>query len=416
MRAEAEKKWWADFFAELISVPLAGRDNSSTQFLLAVLEIDARKKAEEESRTQREIIERNRGFLDSVLNGIKDAFLAVDRSGRLSYLNHNAEVLFGRSREAVLGKHFSIAYPECKNITLDGQRFQPLHEGNPVTFEFYYPAEPCRDWYEIRLYPFSEGTCVFLAVITERKKTQEDLEEHARRLDFANKEMETFSYSVSHDLNAPLRTMKAFADILLEDYSTVLDAEGQDLLTRIAGSANRMQRLIDDLLDLSRVSRRDVCFQETNLGAMAKKVLNELQASQPDRVVDVKVDETLKAIADPQLMYIALTNLLGNAWKYTGKTEFPAIEFGSFRENNERVLFIKDNGAGFDPKYADRLFSPFQRLHSEKQFPGSGVGLSIVARIISRHNGRIWAESEPERGAVFYFVLGIDTCTNDSCV
>ncbi len=403
------------FFAELISVPLDGKDNTATQFLVAVLEIDSRKRAEEELRIQRGIIERDREFLGSVLDGIEDVFLAVDKSGRLSYLNHNAEVMFGRNREAVLGKHFSIAFPECKNVKLDEQRFRSFQEGNPATFDVFYPEEPFSDWYEIRLYPFSEGTCVFITVITQRRKTQEELEEHARRLDFANKEMEAFSYSVSHDLNAPLRTMKSFADILLEDYSPVIDAQGRDLLARIAGSANRMQGLIDNLLDLSRVSRIDVHFQEINLGAIAKNVLNELHESQPDRAVDVKVDETLKVIADPQLMYITLTNLLGNAWKFTGKTENPAIEFGSFRENNERVLFVKDNGAGFDPKYSERLFTPFQRLHSEKQFSGSGVGLSIVGRIISRHKGRIWAESEQNRGATFYFVLGVDTCTNDSC-
>lgn len=396
------------FFVELISVPFADSGVVPSQFLVGMVDISGRKQAEEELHKQRDLSQRNSEFLDSILNGIKDGFIVLDNDWRISYFNHNAEVLLRKKKDAVMGLRVDFAFPESKSIQLDEQYVRSLNEGKSVSFEIYLDIEPYRNWYEVRLYPFTEGVCVFFTVITERKHIQEALEEHTRQLDFVNKELETFSYSVSHDLNAPLRVIKGFSDILLEDYSRAIDSEGKDFLVRIVQSVSKMQRLIDDVLSLSRVSRQKLEFKETDLSVVAGSILNDLRSTQPERTVELKIHANLKATVDPRLMHIALTNLLGNAWKYTGKTENPRIEFGSSRKNGETIFFIRDNGAGFDPKYADKLFLPFQRLHSESEFPGTGVGLATVARIISRHNGRIWAEGEKNKGATFYFVLGTD--------
>jgi PAS domain S-box-containing protein len=398
------------FSAELISVPLtAASTEPGARFLVAVIDVSARKQAQEELSEQRDRSRRDSEFLNSVLNGIRDGFLVLDAGGRISYMNHNAEVLLKRGKNDVLGKRLEIAFPESKSVRLEEGDRRSLHEGKVVIFEFNFPAEPYRNWYEVRLYPFAEGICVFFAVITERKRMQEALEEHARRLDFANRELETFSYSVSHDLRAPLTLITGFSRLLLEDYSGAIDATGRDYIARIVDAVDKMQRLIDAILSLSRVSRQKLELEEVDLGAIAAEALRDLHAAQPGRNVESIIADNLKAIGDSELLRVALTNLLGNAWKYTGKTDNPRIEFGSVQKKGKTVFFVKDNGAGFDQKYAEHLFKPFQRLHAESEFPGTGVGLATVARIISRHGGGLWAEAEKGKGATFYFTLGTDT-------
>ena len=221
----------------------------------------------------------------------------------------------------------------------------------------------------------------------------------------ANEEMQTFSYSISHDLRAPLSTIKGFSTILKEDYNDKLNETGRDYINRIVKSADQMSRLIEDMLNLARISRQEMTIQEVSLSELARVVIKELGEAQPQRQVDVTIHDNLTARCDERLMKIALTNLLGNSWKYFSKMPHPRIEFGNFHQNNETVFFVRDNGAGFPMSQVGELFKPFKRLHSEGEFPGTGIGLPIVYRVISRHGGKIWAEGEPGKGATFYFTL-----------
>jgi light-regulated signal transduction histidine kinase (bacteriophytochrome) len=221
----------------------------------------------------------------------------------------------------------------------------------------------------------------------------------------ANKELEAFSYSVSHDLRAPLRSIDGFSLALLEDYSEKLDDEGKNHLERVRVATQRMGALIDDLLNLSRVTRASIHLEKVDVSAVAAEVIEGLQKAQPERQVEIRVEQGLQATVDAHLLRIVLENLLGNAWKFTSKRALACIEFGKTSGNGRAAFFVRDDGAGFDPAYADRLFGAFQRLHSVSEFPGTGIGLATVQRIIHRHGGRIWAESSAGQGATFYFTL-----------
>jgi light-regulated signal transduction histidine kinase (bacteriophytochrome) len=225
-----------------------------------------------------------------------------------------------------------------------------------------------------------------------------------RELEMANRELEAFSYSVSHDLRAPLRAIHGFAEALIEDYGDRLDEVGMDYLNRVRRSAERMAQLIDGLLSLSRLSQRDLYVGMVDLSTLAREVIEELSQRQPDRSVEVKIADGLVAECDVDLVRIVLDNLLGNSWKFTVGKDQAVIEFGAIGQNGETVYFVRDNGVGFDMRYADKLFMPFQRLHGE-EFEGTGIGLATVARIIYRHGGRIWAEGVPGAGATFFFTL-----------
>ncbi|WP_077037714.1 ATP-binding protein [Pelomonas sp. KK5] len=215
-----------------------------------------------------------------------------------------------------------------------------------------------------------------------------------------------FSYTVSHDLRAPLRVVEGFARILKEDYGGKLDRVGNDHLDRVAGAAGRMNGMIDALLSLARLSAQPLADEPLDLSALAAQVIDELRRATPERGVEVQLQQPLPVRGDPMLLRMLLDNLLGNAWKYTGKCEHPRVSLGcALGEDGRRVFCVRDNGAGFDMRFADRLFGAFQRLHSASDFPGTGVGLASVQRIVRRHGGEIWAESEPGQGARFYFTL-----------
>ena len=222
----------------------------------------------------------------------------------------------------------------------------------------------------------------------------------------ANKELESFSYSVSHDLRAPLASMIGFCNILLEDYADKLDREGCDYLQRIKSAGSKMSRLINDILSLSKISFHDMHLENVNMSDIADEIVRELRESDPGRKIEILIDRDCHVHADAKMVGIALKNLIRNAWKYTGKVANPQIAFGSFKRESERIYFVRDNGAGFDQKKAYMLFIPFKRLHSEHDFPGTGIGLAIVERVIKRHGGKISAEGELGRGSTFYFTLG----------
>jgi light-regulated signal transduction histidine kinase (bacteriophytochrome) len=234
---------------------------------------------------------------------------------------------------------------------------------------------------------------------------EQRVEERTKELATTNKELEAFSYSVSHDLRTPLRSIDGFSQALLEDYSDKLDPAGKDHLQRVRRAAQRMSELIDDILKLSRVTRSAMRRENLDLSAMAHSIAEELRLAEPDRHVEFAIEGGLIASGDSQLLGVAMQNLLGNSWKYTSRHASSRIEFGKSELNGKHPFFVRDDGAGFDPRYADRLFGAFQRLHTTTEFPGTGIGLATVQRIIHRHGGEIWAEGAIEKGATFYFTL-----------
>jgi light-regulated signal transduction histidine kinase (bacteriophytochrome) len=231
------------------------------------------------------------------------------------------------------------------------------------------------------------------------------VDERTVELASANKELEAFAYTVSHDLRAPLRTMDGFSQALIEDYSQTLDDTANDYLQRIRRAAKRMASLIDELLDLSRVTRLEMDRVSVNLSLMAEEVVKDLRESDPERPVEILIEDGMRNTCDRRLLRAALQNLLSNAWKFTSSKDEPIIEFGSLDVDGETVYYVKDNGAGFKMEFAEKLFKPFQRLHRADEFEGSGIGLATVERAISRHGGRIWAEGETGKGATFYFTF-----------
>ncbi len=248
---------------------------------------------------------------------------------------------------------------------------------------------------------------ILLAIedITERRQVEMRAEQIHDELAAAHKELETFTYSASHDLRAPLRFIKSFSDILLAEHSKGLDEKGTKMLVTISNSAKKMDDLIMALLALSQAGRQPLRKVEFNIKELARSVFDELRAAMPERQVQFTVTDLPLAVADKTLIRQVLSNLIGNALKFTSPKNATEIEVGGRTEGNENIYYVKDNGAGFDMNYADRLFKPFQRIHTEKEFSGSGIGLSIVHRIIARHGGRVWAEGEPGKGATFYFTL-----------
>ena len=231
------------------------------------------------------------------------------------------------------------------------------------------------------------------------------MRDRSAELEIVNKELGAFIYSAAHDLRTPLRAISGFADIVVKRYGGQLDEKGNDYLLRICNGTERMSSVIDDLLQLSNVSRQEVRRKSVNLSAMALSIVSRLREDAPGRRADVIIQKNLLDQADPGLMELCLSNLIANAWKFTSKTVDARIEFGTIEQDGKPVYFVKDNGAGFEQEYVDRMFRPFHRLHAASEFAGTGIGLAIVERVILRHGGKIWAEGEVGKGATISFTL-----------
>jgi len=251
--------------------------------------------------------------------------------------------------------------------------------------------------------PFADA----LNQLLEQMQTRDtNLRRRTNELETANKDLESFASAVSHDLRAPLGSIAGFAQALDEDYRGRLDEIGQECVTWIRQSADQMSQLIEGLLQMARLSRIDVQRSEVDLSSMAERIASTLQRTHPDRTVDFRIAQGIVASGDEKLLAAVLENLINNAWKFTSKRANARIEIGMKQDDGPPAYFVRDNGAGFDPQYAAKMFRPFQRLHSEKEFNGTGIGLATVQKIVQRHGGRAWAEGEPEKGATVYFTTG----------
>ncbi len=394
-----------EFPVEISLSPLYSGD--VTLAIAAIRDVSERKRAEAKFR----------GLLESA----PDAVVVVDREGIIQLVNSQLEKMFGYDRAEVLGESVEMLVPK---------RFRKKHTRHRDGYYVEHPVRPMGmglSLYglrkngsefplEISLSPLeTEGGLLVSAAIrdvTQRRKIEEDiqqlnedLKQRAAQLEVANKELESFSYSVSHDLRAPLRSIDGFSHAILEDYGEQLPAEARRHLERVRAAAQRMATLIDDLLNLSRVTRSPVQPKFINLSAIAEEILRVLKDGQPERQAGFSVEPGLMVEGDPHLMRIALENLLGNAWKFTSKQDWTSIEFGQLDKARERTFFVRDNGAGFDMAYVNKLFGVFQRLHAVSEYPGTGIGLATVQRIIKIHGGRVWADGVEGKGATFYFTL-----------
>lgn len=357
----------------------------------------------------------------SLINNLHDGLFIVQES-IIAYVNPSMTVLTGRPEGALLGHDFNDlidAGDAAKRLDMKTRRGRGERVSNECKVRLKLPGG------EVRVMRLSESaitwnnapaTLMTLADITEHERAEDEVRrlnleleqrvaERTRELAAANRELETFSYTVSHDLRAPVRVIDGFCTLLAEEHGAALDRPVLAHLDRIHGAARRMNEMIEALLELAKVGRDTPCVSPVDLGGMAAEVIQQLRDAQPSRQVEVDVARNTVAMGDPRLLRSVLDNLLGNAWKFTGKTANARITFGRMVKDGVPVFYVRDNGAGFDATYARKLFGVFQRLHSSHEFEGTGVGLATVQRIIERHGGRIWAESSKGQGATFYFTL-----------
>jgi PAS domain S-box-containing protein len=373
-------------------------------------DITLRKKAEE---VLQESEEKYRTIVEHTTNVI----MVTQPDGIISYLSPACKDVLGHDPNELVGTNPMIFHPE--DATKVQQALSRALEGiKGSNFQYRIITNDGKtkwishSWTPIVKEGKLQSVVSVIEDVTQRKTAEENIKKlnenllrHSLELATANKELEAFSYSVSHDLRAPLRSIDGFGQAILEDYADKLDEQGKDYIKRVRTATQRMGQLIDDLLRLSRLSRAELHLEQIDVSSLARTTAEKLQAMDPSRKVKITIQDKISASGDKKLLEILFENLLGNAWKFTGNTKHPAIEFGEATKNDERVYYIQDNGAGFDMAYADKLFIPFQRLHSVDEFPGTGIGLAIVSRVVHRHGGRIWAESEVGKGATFYFTL-----------
>ena len=353
--------------------------------------------------------------LTTTLESLTDAFFTVDREWRFTYMNAQAERLLRRPRGELLGKKLTQEFGDL-SVSHFPQYFQrAMQENVTIQFEEYYA--PFDLWAQAKAYPSPQGLAIYIKDVTERTKAQSEilrlnaqLEERVRertsQLQLANKELEAFSYSIAHDLRAPLSSIDGFSRALEEAEGAHLAPQSQHYLQRVRAGVKQMAELTDGMLALSSLSQSELIRQEVDLAEMANIILAGLQEQFPARAAEIVVESPLPAFGDPRLLHQVLANLVGNAWKFTSRKELTCIEVGRRQDDAGAVYFVRDNGAGFDPAYASRLFQAFHRMHSTTEFEGNGIGLAIVQKIVVRHGGRVWAESAPDQGATFFFTLG----------
>jgi len=399
-------------------VPLRDIDGNILGVLGCYEDITEKKQIEEELQVHRHQLEvvvgertREVQLQAQIINQIHDSVVSTDLDGIITSWNRGAENLFGYSAKEAIGKPVSFVYPEEEHEYLQQQVIVPLKNKGEHETEVTMRRKDGSDFLAIlslSMLHDEQGVTVgmigYSLDITARKKAEAALLKQTDVLETTNQELGAFSYSVSHDLRAPLRAIDGFSQLLLDDYTDSLDDVGKDYLSRVRGAAQRMAELIDALLDLSRVSRRELQHEIVDISAVADSAIQKLKEHDTTRSVKVTIEPGLKAEGDGRLIEMVLDNLIGNAWKYTARLDEAEIEVGSRNDEKETVFYVRDNGAGFDMQYADKLFGAFQRLHGT-EFEGTGIGLATVLRIVKRHGGRVWGKGEPGKGATFYFTL-----------
>ncbi|HIH22218.1 TPA: PAS domain S-box protein [Candidatus Micrarchaeota archaeon] len=388
------KKKCGELYWEYASIsPIRNSEEVITHFLAVKENITERKRMEEEIKNVAKFPAEN-----------PYPVLRVSHDGTILYANPCSTFLLG-DWNCEVGQFLPDSL--CKVVS-DSFSTKSMKKGVEIKHRdqiFSFTIVPVTDTAYVNLYGVD---------VTERKRAEEELRKQRDHLEYltsqltvSNKELEAFCYSVSHDLRAPLRSINGFCKALMDDYPDKLDTQGKNYLQRVNAASQRMGQLIDDLLNLSRITRSEMHRKTVDLSALAKKIATELQEAQPERQAEFIIAEKLIAYGDPQLLRIALTNLLGNAWKFTRKRPRARIELGVTKHDGKPVYFVRDDGDGFDMAFVNKLFGAFQRLHSTTEFEGTGIGLATVQRIIHRHGGQIWAEGAVDQGATFYFTFTI---------
>jgi len=377
-----------------IFVPIRISGQEETVMVIA-RDITERKKMELDLR---ESEERYRTLVEHALIGI-----GIHQNGKIVFSNKKLADMLGYTLEEGIGLSIvEMIHPDERDLIMARAKRRQEGENEPETYEIRILKKDGSTLYALISnavieYNGQPATLMTIADITDTKMRVE--------LEGANRELEAFSYSVSHDLRAPLRSIDGFSQALLEDYEDKLDETGKDYLHRVRAASQHMAQLIDDLLKLSRLSRAEMHYEQVDLSALAQAVAAELKETEPERQVKFIIKERVVAYGDRPLLRVVLENLFRNSWKFTSKHPQATIEFGVIQEGGKPVYFVRDDGVGFDRAYAGKLFVPFQRLHTSAEFEGTGIGLATVQRIIHRHGGNIWAEGEVEKGATFYFTL-----------
>lgn len=353
-----------------------------------------------------------KALFEAVFRDVQDAMCIANTKREILMCNPAMINTFGYQQEELIGQKTAILYETGDEFEQQGsERFNlsAVDKTKPCVVNYrrkngeIFPGEMVDS-----IIKNESGEAVgFIGVIrdiTERVQIDESSRDKAA-LEESYKELESFSYSIAHDLQTPLRAISGFSQILSDSAQSRLNDEEQKYLARIIAASNNMSVLIDDILDLSCLSRCDVQCTTVNMSLLANQIIRRLEESCPDRVVNREIQDNLIAAGDAQLIEVLLRNLIDNAWKYTRDKSPAQIEFGSTEINKQSVYYVRDNGVGFNMKYADKLFKPFHRLHSQSEFEGTGIGLATIHRIVQRHNGKVWAEAKENSGATFYFTF-----------
>lgn len=387
------------------------RSDGSRICVVVLHDVTGRRETEQALRRQADLLDQS-----------YEPIFTWDLSGAIGYWNHGAEQLYGFTRQEAIGRivhellqtryHSGVSEFRAaieRDGRWSGELTQKAKDGREIVVESLMVASDELSGSRTVLVTNRDITgrkLVEAEILKLNAELEQRVSERTEQLQAANRELEAFAYSVSHDLRAPLRGIDGWSLALVEDYAGQLDAQGHEYLARVRSETQRMGVLIDDLLHLSRVNRAEMERGTVELSQTVDAIAARLREANPDRQVEFLIEPALTVDGDAQLLEIALTNLLANALKFTGTRPLSRIEFGQNEQNGERPFFVRDNGVGFDMAHAGILFAPFQRLHKTSQFPGTGVGLATVQRVIHRHGGRVWAEAKPDAGATFYFTIG----------
>ena len=379
--------------------PIRDKDGKTVGVVLVFRDITDRKQAEETLRQQAQLLDLS-----------YDAIFTWDLNGTIGFWNQGAEKLYGYSRDEAVGRISHELLRTGRPGGVDGLKALLERDGMWIG-ELSHVTKDGRTLAvesHHQLIRGDSGRRIVLETtrdVTERNRVEAEMEEKSRQLETANKELESFSYSVSHDLRAPLRAIDGYSRMILRRKADEFDAETRRQFDVIRDNVSNMGKLIDDLLAFSRLGRQDVAKADMDMGELIGEVWQELVAIHPDREMTLKAGQTPTACGDRPLIRQVYGNLLGNAVKFTQGRNPAVIEVGSCVQDNETVYYVRDNGIGFDMKFYDKLFGVFQRLHSDQEYEGTGIGLALVQRIVNRHGGRIWAEGKVDKGATFYFTL-----------